>query len=111
VLRSVRHTGNVIAYVEIMGVLRVGGVYGKVKPGPGALIEHLYVYDLDAQRDRTAEFRINRSVFEARDWATEGLEPSEQASLSECYEKAAREVWEPRYRARSAPANPPSGAV
>ena len=77
-LRSVPRTGDLIAYVEIMGILRIGGVYGKAKPGPAALIEHLYVYDLDAQRDRTA---INRSVFKARDWAIEGLAPSERAAL------------------------------
>ncbi len=100
VLRSVPRTGELIAYVEILGVLRIGGVYGEAKPGPTSRVEHVYVYDLDQQRDRSAEFRIDPAVSDAQDWATLGLAPSEREQLSAHYERAVRDVLEPRYQAR-----------
>ena len=44
-------------------MLRIGGVYGEAKPGPASRVEHVYVYNLDQQRDRSAEFRIDPAVF------------------------------------------------
>ena len=102
VLRSVPRTGELIAYVEILGVLRIGGVYGKAKPGSASRVEHVYVYDLDQQRDRSAEFRIDPVVFEAQDWEALGLAPSERERLLAHYEHAIRDVLEPRYQARVA---------
>jgi len=102
VLRSVPRTGELIAYVEILGVLRIGGVYGRAKPGPAACVEHVYVYDLDEQRDRSAEFRIDPAAFDAPDWASLGLAPGERDRLLAHYERAIRDVLEPRYRARTA---------
>jgi hypothetical protein len=112
VLRSVPRTGELIAYVEILGVLRIGGVYGRAKPGPVDPVEHVYVYDLDEQRDRSAEFRIDPVVFEAQDWAALGLPPSEREPLLAHYERAILAVLEPRYRARvGAKARPRSDAT
>jgi HNH endonuclease len=105
VLRSVPRTGELIAYVEIMGVLRVGGLYGKSQSGLTPLIEHIYVYDLDEQRDRSSEFKIDASVFETRDWAIEGLTQEDSDDLRAHYRKVMLDVLEPRYRARVKPAD------
>ena len=102
VLRSVPRTGELVAYVEILGVLRIGGVYGKAKPGPAPWVGHVCVYDLDQQRDRSAEFRVDPAAFDVQDWAALGLAPSERERLLAHYERAIRDVLEPRYRARTA---------
>jgi hypothetical protein len=105
VLRSVPSTGELIAYVEIMGVLRVGGLYGRSNSGLPTFVEHVYVYDLDEQRDRSSEFKIDASVFETRDWTIEGLAQADVDVLREHYRKIMLDVLEPRYRARIKPAN------
>ena len=74
VLRSIPSTGQLIAYAEVLGVLRIGGVYGKVRRG-GPLLEHVYVYDLDKRRDRISEFRIEAATFDCKDWASFGVPP------------------------------------
>ena len=65
-------------------------------------VEHVYVYDLDQQRDRSAEFRIDPAVFDAQDWAALGLAPGERERLLAHCERAIRDVLEPRYQARVA---------
>jgi len=45
VVRSIPHTGELIAYVEILNILKVGGLLAKAKP-PCEPLELIYVYDL-----------------------------------------------------------------
>ena len=66
VVRSVPCTGELIAYVEILGVLRVGGRLAKARTSSD-LVEHIYAYDLDSQSDRSREFSISAPQFEHQD--------------------------------------------
>jgi HNH endonuclease len=73
-VRSVPKTGELIVYMEIMGVLRIGGVFAS--GSPGTILEHVYVYDLAQKADRSKEFSIDGAVFDAQDWRKVGLGPT-----------------------------------
>ena len=47
---SVPSTGELIAYVEILSILRVGGVFAKARP-PVVAFEHIYTYDLQGKSE------------------------------------------------------------
>lgn len=99
IVRSVPNTGELIAYVEILGVLRVGGVFAR-SGGPSQLIEHIYVYDLNDQMDRSHEFSVVASVFELQDWATIGLGPADAGALGNHLLTRAEDVFGTVYRNR-----------
>ncbi|MGC2087057.1 MAG: HNH endonuclease [Bradyrhizobium sp.] len=105
VVRSVPRTGEMIAYVEVMGVLRIGGLFAAAG-GPSDLIEHIYVYDLDGQADRSSEFSVNQREFEQQDWRTVGLGPADAEDLRAHY-SGAMETLVAHYHKRSR-ATPPS---
>jgi hypothetical protein len=75
IVRSVPSTGELIAYVEILGVLKVGGLFAK-SPRPGYKLEHIYVYDLIQERERSEEFTIDPFAFEPQDWNAIGVGPN-----------------------------------
>lgn len=79
IVRSVPSTGELIAYVEILGVLRVGGIFAKSSK-PGYKIEQIYAYDLVHERERSGEFSIDPLEFEPQDWNTIGLGPNEEGA-------------------------------
>jgi hypothetical protein len=108
VMRSVPRTRELIAYVEILGLLRIGGVYGVAKAGPVSRVEHIYVYDLDHQRDRSTEFCINPTVFDGQDSSTVGFASGERDRLVSYCQRAITDVLEPRYRTRPPPAIEPT---
>ncbi|MCP4305508.1 MAG: HNH endonuclease [bacterium] len=74
VVRAVPNTGELIIYMEIMGALRVGGVFAKCPLG--TVVEHVYVYDLSKMADRSKEFSIDGATFDAQDWRKVGLGPT-----------------------------------
>jgi hypothetical protein len=70
IVRSVPSTGELIAYVEVMGVVKVGGVFAS---GSDHFLEHIYAYDLSTKADRSNEFSIDAAVFQKQDWRKVGL--------------------------------------
>ncbi|OQW54877.1 MAG: hypothetical protein A4S14_14590 [Proteobacteria bacterium SG_bin9] len=71
IARSVPATGELIVYVEILGVLKVGGLFAKGLPGHE--LEHVYAYDLAQKAERSSEFTINGALFDVQDWRKAGL--------------------------------------
>jgi hypothetical protein len=100
--RSVPSTGQLIAYVEVLGVLRIGGVYGMgIRGAPP--VEHFYIYDLDARRDRSSEFHVDAATFDGKDWASFGVPPFELDSLTRHYQDICPAVLGVRYAKRYEP--------
>lgn len=99
VIRSVPSSGLLIAYVEILGVLRAGGIFAAAG-GPSVLIEHVYAYDLVAKSDRSSEFSFDASIFEAQDWNAVGIAPTEVETLKKHLAQACESVFETHYRNR-----------
>ncbi|SNT02237.1 HNH endonuclease [Tardiphaga sp. OK246] len=98
VIRSIPQTGEMIAYVEIMGILRIGGLFASAG-GPCDLIEHIYAFDLERQALRTAEFSIDRVEFEKQNWATIGLGATD-FSLLQAHFADILDVFVARYQQR-----------
>lgn len=101
IVRSVPKSGQLIAYVEILGVLRVGGLFADAG-GPAVLVEHIYAYDVLGKRDRSDEFTIDASEFERQDWKQTGLAPTEGEQLRTLMAEAIQATFETRYRSRFA---------
>lgn len=99
--RSIPSTGQLIAYVEILGILKVGGVFAEAG-GPTELLESIYAYDVIANANRSAEFSIDSSEFEAQDWKSIGLGPSDAEELRAHFRLALETVFVRRYRERFA---------
>tara|TARA_R110000787_G_scaffold31706_4_gene83970 strand:+ start:2519 stop:3568 length:1050 start_codon:yes stop_codon:yes gene_type:complete len=110
IVRSIPQTGEMIGYVELLGTFRIGGIYAKSEQRPTALIEHVYVHDPFENKDRSAEFSIDSTMFEQVDWRTIGLGPVKQdaADLEEAMRVAGERLAE-KYTARSAADDPTSG--
>jgi hypothetical protein len=87
VVRSVPQTGKLIAYVEILGMLKIGGVFADAG-GPVELVEHVYVYDVIGKADRSSEFQIDSRQFEKQDWSSVGLGPEDVQALADHFRKA-----------------------
>jgi hypothetical protein len=100
VVRSVPSTGELIAYVEILGALKVGGLYGRMKPGH--LIEHIYAYDLLERKDRSSEFAIDAKTFDTKSWRMAGFGLSDAKTIRDCILKEQRRL-EDIYRRRASP--------
>jgi len=86
VIRSVPQTGDIIAYLEILGVLKIGGLFARVPPGQE--LQHVYAYDLVQTSDRSNEFAIAPAVFDAQDWRSVGLGPQDGEQLQTHFLKA-----------------------
>lgn len=99
VVRTVPQTGELIAYVEILGVLCVGGLLAKGR-APSDLVEHIYVYDLESQSDRSGEFSISAAEFQRQDWKAIGLGPADADALGEHFLNKAENVFGTMYRNR-----------
>lgn len=80
IIRSIPSTGELIAYVEILGIVKVGGVFAKSQP-PSAAIEHIYVHDLLKKQDRSSEYSIDNNEFTAQNWRTIGLGATDADAL------------------------------
>jgi hypothetical protein len=86
IVRSVPSTGALIGYLEVLGVLKIGGLFAS---GPvGVRIEHIYVYDVIQKADRTDEFSIDPTVFDAQDWRSVGLGPADAQALQAHFQNA-----------------------
>jgi hypothetical protein len=80
VVRAVPSTGELITYVEILGVLKIGGLFAE-SPKSGYEMQHIYAYDVIQKRDRTAEFSIDPEEFDQQNWRTVGLGVENPAML------------------------------
>lgn len=87
IVRSVPTTGELIAYVEILGMLKIGGLFAK-SPNPGYRIEHIYVLDVLQRKERSAEFSIDGAEFDRQNWHTVGLGPSDSQALRDHFKNA-----------------------
>lgn len=98
VLRSNPATRQLIAYVEILGVLRVGGLLGEGGDRP---VEYIYVYDVFGRADRTEEFSIDDVAFAAvKDWRTIGLGPGDKDALIGHFGALLPDIFGKRYYER-----------
>ncbi|MBE0619154.1 MAG: HNH endonuclease [Burkholderiales bacterium] len=101
IVRSVPATGELIAYVEILGILKVGGIFAK-SPRPGFALEHIYVHDVRQETDRSNEFSIDGAEFDRQDWKTVGLSPADAIALRAHFRKALEifiHYYQQRFRA------------
>jgi len=87
IVRSVQSTGELIAYVEILGILKVGGLFAK-SPTPACELEHIYAYDLTQKADRSNEYFIDSSIFDHQNWRSVGLGPTDAESLRDHFNNA-----------------------
>lgn len=106
IVRSVPKTGELIIYMEIMGVLGIGGVFAV--GSPGTVLEHVYVYDLAQKADRSNEFSVNSVLFDAQDWRNAGLGPTnaDAKALRAHFTKQLNALADIYYRQRLAAAAP-----
>lgn len=95
IIRSVPKTGELIAYVEIMGVLKVGGIFAK--GSLGTLVEHVYAFDLVTQKDRSNEFYILPAEFENQVWKNQGISPHKPDGLKDYIIDYMERYLVPRY--------------
>ena len=101
IVRSVPSTGELITYVEILGILKVGGVLATAQPSCIPL-EYIYAYDVVGRRDVSADFSVDASIFEKQMWREVGLGPTDAEALQEYFREALETVFEQHYRARFA---------
>lgn len=101
IVRSIPSTGELIAYVEILGVLKVGGVFAEASP-PAFPLEHIYAYDVLGRRDLSDDFSIDANTFEQQDWREAGLGPSDAEALRKHFLEAAEAIFGQHYQARFA---------
>ncbi|BCG98699.1 hypothetical protein MesoLj131b_06990 [Mesorhizobium sp. 131-2-5] len=99
IVRSVPSTGQLIAYVEILGIMKIGGLFADAG-GPAILIEHIHAYDVLGRRDRSQEFSIDPFEFERTNWKTVGIGPSEAEKLRDHFRQALESVFVKRYHDR-----------
>jgi hypothetical protein len=99
VVRSVDASGELIAYVEILGVFKIGGVFARGTPGTS--LEHIYVYDVAGKADRSSEFSIDHATFDAVDWRTTSLGTADAKALKDHFEKVLTALAEIYYRQRT----------
>jgi hypothetical protein len=97
VLRTVPATGELIGYIEILGTLRIGGVLAVGDPGQE--LEHIYVADPYGRADRSTDFSINGEEFDAVNWRTVGVGPSDIAGV-QSYITAAQAPLQKRWEER-----------
>lgn len=100
IVRAIPSTGELIAYVEILGILKVGGLFAKSQTF-NCEFEHIYAYDLVQQADRSSEYSIDRDEFDRQDWPSIGLAPIKNNAESLCnYVNDACNVLTNHYRQR-----------
>lgn len=103
VVRSVPATGELIGYIEILGVLKVGGL---LACGPtGETIEHVYAYDLLQKADRSNEFIIDSPIFDVQDWRSVGLGPFDAEVLKVHFKEALNLLVDHYYRRSAKPSS------
>jgi hypothetical protein len=98
IVRSIPCTGELIAYVEILGILRIGGLFARSQT-PGCELEHIYAYDLVQKADLSSDYSIDSSVFERQNWLSVGLGPTD-ADLLRDHFKNALDILTNHYRRR-----------
>lgn len=71
VLRLLPATGELVAFVQILGVLKLAGVIGTAKAGPRGF-EHIYAFDVLGGNEITGQYSIDASLFDANEWRNIG---------------------------------------
>jgi hypothetical protein len=102
-------TGELIVFVEIIGVIsviRVGGVFAA---NFNYFLDKIYAYDLVTKTDRSVEFSIDAPIFETQDWRKVGLGTGDADALRAHFSAALAALAEIYYRQRltSAAEDPP----
>jgi hypothetical protein len=100
VVRSVPASGELIAYVEILGILKIGGIIANAST-PAPLIEHIYAYDVIGKSECTAQFSIDPARFEVQDWETVGLGPTDVSALETHFKEAQLNLHRRRFGSES----------
>lgn len=96
VVRVVPSTGELIAFVEVLGVLKIGGIVAR---GPlGQSLEHIYVYDIAAKADRSGEFSIDADTFDVQQWASAGLGAEDATLLRQHFANVLHALTDVYYR-------------
>lgn len=108
IARSVPSTGELIVYVEVLGVVKVGGVFAR-SPAPAIPLEHIYALDLASKTDRSSEYSIDTDEFERQDWSKVGLGPTDATALRAHFSNAI-DLFINHYRNRFTDAPPLSPA-
>lgn len=107
IVRAVPSTGKLIGYVEILGMLQIGGIFagGGAK---GFAVEHIYVHDVLGKKDRSAEYAIDPAIFDRQDWRTVGLGPTvgDGPALEAHFSERLQSVFVHRYHERFAATDP-----
>jgi hypothetical protein len=101
IVRSVPTTGQLIAYVEILGMLKVGGIFAEAK-GPVDLVEHIYAYDVLEERDLSDKFSIDATEFERENWITVGFGIADVNILKKHFYGAMEAIFVRHYQKRFA---------
>lgn len=100
VVRSIPSSGKLIAYVEILGMLKVGGIFADAGGSTKELLEYIYVYDILNKRERSVEFSINSTEFEKQDWIKVGLGAADVKKLQKHFEDELEFVFVKVYHER-----------
>ena len=98
IVRSVPSTGELIAYVEILGILKIGGLFAKSQI-PGYELEHIYAFDLSQTIDQSDEYSIDSTVFDSQNWRSVGIGPTDTDLLCNHF-KSALDMLTNHYRRR-----------
>jgi hypothetical protein len=111
IVRSVPSTGELIAYAEVLGMLKVGGLFAR-SPNPGYVLEHIYAYDLLGKTERSSEFSIDGAEFDRQNWRSVGLGATDAEALRDHF-KGALNIFVDHYKRRfsakgTGSAEPPS---
>lgn len=97
VVRTVPATGQLVGYIEILGLLRIGGL---IAEGPiGSSLEHIYVADPFSKSDRSLDFSIDAKLFDTTHWRTVGIGPADRTGIMAYIETAQKPLqthWESR---------------
>lgn len=99
IVRSIPRTGKLICYVEILGMLKIGGIFAETPP-PGIAVEFIYAYDVASQQDVSNAFSIDSSSFDGVSWESEGLGTSDVEELKRSFTEALDSVFVSYYQNR-----------
>ena len=108
IVRAVPSTGKLIGYVEILGMLQIGGIFaGGWGPRDSRSSTSTFTTVL-GKKDRSAEYAIDPAIFDRQDWRTVGLGPTvgDGPALEAHFSERLQSVFVHRYHERFAATDP-----
>jgi len=91
VLRLLPATGEVVAFIQILGVLKLAGVIGTAKASARGF-QQIYAFDVLGGREVTDVYSIDASMFDAQDWRNMGASAVDAVDARTRVEKALETV-------------------